>query len=396
MTSHPAYHTYFTIPTGYHIGLTSTSSLPSPQQSPRSHWHGPTSQPRGFAASLFHAAIRPVPSPSPHAMPSSTTSAIYLGHTRHRRRLPATNTFTYALFMLCVDLHELESGALDRWPLFSSRTPAAFLALLPRDHLGGDDGALRARVLSAVAARTGRQPRGAVLLLTCPRVLGLEFNPVSFYYVMGERGEVDVLVAEVNNIPWFEQHLYVLEPERSGASAAGAEGGAPMANAEAGALQMRRFKGHEKAFHVSPFMPLAGVSYDWLVSPPGERLAVRIGLSEGGESFFSASIDMRRRAWSLGGLLWVLLRYPLIALYVVAGIMLEAGKLWGRGFVFYPHPDGAETASSKAIGSALGFVVSFKVRIQGFCGSSGTRKDDSGVGTGRSVAQGVGPKAKKS
>lgn len=282
--------------------------------------------------------------------------------------------------MLCVDLLALESGALDAWPLFSSRHTASLMALLPRDHLGASAGgaSLQDRVLDTVEARTGRRPRGAVRLLTCPRVLGLEFNPVSFFYVMDEAGvDVEVFVAEVNNIPWFEQHLYVLEPDGRGCAADGERDGKSGAKkwevegAKCDGLQLERFRGHQKAFHVSPFMPIKGISYDWLVSPPSDRLAVRIGLSEDGDSFFSASIDMRRRPWSFFGLLSVFLRYPFLALYVVLGIMYEAGKLWRRGFIFYPHPDGAETASSKAIASVVGALIEWKATIQSLCGASG-------------------------
>jgi DUF1365 family protein len=54
-------------------------------------------------------------------------------------------------------------------------------------------------------------PRGRVCLLTHLTYLGIAFNPVSFYYIFDDQDQrVDYVVAEVNNIPWFEQHAYVL------------------------------------------------------------------------------------------------------------------------------------------------------------------------------------------
>lgn len=284
-------------------------------------------------------------------------SALYVGTTTHVRRRPAANRFAYGLVMAGVDLSELESGALDCWPLFSSTTALAATALLPRDHLGGGGGGelLSARVRRVVREQAGLDCAGPVVLLAGLRVLGLEFNPVSFYYLLNGDGSGDVqaLVAEVNNIPWFEQHLYVLTPA-GGGGGCGGEGGGP---------GLVRFCGHAKAFHVSPFMPVAGVSYDWLVSHPAERLAVRIGLSEAGERFFSAAIDLRRRPFGPPQLLWLLVTHPLMAVTVVLGIMYEAGKLWRRGFAFFPHPEGAETASSRAIAQVVTFFVDLKARF---------------------------------
>jgi uncharacterized protein len=284
-------------------------------------------------------------------------SALYVGHTVHVRRRPAMNAFRYALAMAAVDLAELEAGALDCWPLFSSRTAVALTALLPADHLSGKEAKgrlLSERIREIVFQATGVRHAGRVVLLAGLRVLGLEFNPVSFYYFLdaGGSGEVDVLVAEVNNIPWFEQHLYILQP---------AEAAECKDETDAG-LQLRRFAGHAKAFHVSPFMPIDGISYDWLVSRPGDRLAVRIGLRDSVGSFFSASIDMRRHPFSATQMAWLLLSFPLLAVRVVLAIMYEAGKLRRRGFRFYPHPDGAETTASRAIDAVAGLFVAVKER----------------------------------
>lgn len=54
-------------------------------------------------------------------------------------------------------------------------------------------------------------PCGRVCVLTHLTYLGVAFNPVSFYYLFDEQDQrVKYVVAEVNNIPWFEQHAYVL------------------------------------------------------------------------------------------------------------------------------------------------------------------------------------------
>lgn len=342
-------------------------------------------------------------------------SALYVGKTVHTRLKPSFNHFVYSLFMAYVDLAELERGALERWPLFSSRTPWALTSLLAGDHLCGGESPqspapLSERLRDAVQARTGRRPGGPVCLLAGLRILGLEFNPVSFFYVLEVDGEVvdtmkapkvEQFVAEVNNIPWFEQHLYILSPKASTkpvdvrardrgirshpveldsdrlevvqecpsssepGGSLGTAANEPMAVDSSLQLRFNPFEGHAKAFHVSPFMPIADITYEWLVTDPGERIGVRIGLAEDDVRFFSASIDMRRRRFSTLALLRLLLTFPLMAVKVVLAIMFEAAKLWFRGFTFFPHPTGKETASSRAIA----VVVAWAVGIQGRLGA---------------------------
>ena len=61
-------------------------------------------------------------------------SAIYQGKLRHRRFQPVENVFTYRLFMMYLDLSELDRVFVKRW-LWSAYRPN--LAYLKRqDHLG--------------------------------------------------------------------------------------------------------------------------------------------------------------------------------------------------------------------------------------------------------------------
>ncbi|CDF41424.1 unnamed protein product [Chondrus crispus] len=244
--------------------------------------------------------------------------------------------------MAYVDLDELHSGRLENWPLFSSRTAWSLLSLLPRDHMLSEPraGPLLARVRDAVHRETGVRPAGPVRLLTNLRVLGVEFNPVSFYYVFNAAGsEVDTLVAEVSNFPWFEQHNYVVAPLEALRHGKG----------------LRRFAGHPKAFHVSPFMDIAGVRYEWLVGEPGDRLQARVHLKEAEEGTFLASLDAERMPWSVRNLVMMQVMYPLHTLFVMLGILYEAGKLFKRGLTFFPHPHGTETALSIAVAKVVLF-----------------------------------------
>lgn len=300
---------------------------------------------------------------SPPQSAPPVASSLYVGTTVHARARPAANVFRYALFMACVDVDALEAGALDAPPLFSAARPA-LTALRPAERLGGAPGTLGERVRALVRRRAGVAADGQVLLLAGIKVCGMEFNPVSFYYVLkkGGGGEVEALVAEVHNIPWFEEHLYVLTPDPGGGSSGG--------DSNSG-LEMVRFGSHAKEFHVSPFMPLAGITYDWLASTPGERLGVRIGLSDARGPFFSARLDLVRRPFGAAALAWLLLTYPLMTVKVVVGIMYEAARLWRAGFTFYPHPSGAETPASKAIAHGVAGFATLSAFLQRARGGGG-------------------------
>ncbi len=246
-------------------------------------------------------------------------SCIYHGWVRHRRFGTPAHDFRYRLFMVLVDVDEL-----DRLParlrLWSTRrfSPVRFRR---EDHLGDPARPLGECVRDLVFERSGRRPTGPVFLLSHLAYFGHSFNPVSIFYCMDPAGEaVEAVVLEVNNTPWGEQHCYVLTGESL---------------RRAGAGHSAEF---DKAFHVSPFLPM-DMRYRCYFSEPGELLSVAMNDFEGGELRLQAAMVMRRRPLTSGQLALSLLRYPFMTMKVVAGIHWEALKLWLKKATFYPHPD---------------------------------------------------------
>jgi DUF1365 family protein len=113
-------------------------------------------------------------------------SAIYIGRLRHRRFAPRAHQFSYRLFMMYVDLAELDAVFRGRW-LWSARRPA--LAWLRRaDYIGDPARSIDAVVRDRIAAQTGTRPAGPIRMLTHLRYLGIGFNPVTFYYCFNSAG----------------------------------------------------------------------------------------------------------------------------------------------------------------------------------------------------------------
>ena len=245
-------------------------------------------------------------------------SCLYEGTLRHRRFAEPQRDFEYGLFMAYLDLGELKTVFRGRW-LWSTRTPN--VAWFRRaDHYGDREVSLDESIRGLVAGRTGARPQGPIRLLTHLRYLGHCFNPVTFYYCFAPDGRaVETIVAEVNNTPWGERHMYVLP----GAS-------------NLGTGDDRR---HElrKEFHVSPFLPM-DMDYDWRFGTPGERLWVHMENRQAGARLFEATLSLHRHQASGRELARVLVARPAMTIQVVAGIYSQALRLWLRRARFYPHP----------------------------------------------------------
>lgn len=239
-------------------------------------------------------------------------SRIYEGRVRHRRELPRPHEFKYRLYMMYLDLAELDEVFHDRW-LWSAGGPN--LAWFRRaDHFGDAGENLGASVRALVQTELGRSPGGPVCLLTHLRYFGYCMNPVSFYYCWdADAVTLDAIVAEVHNTPWGETHCYVLDARRG----------------------MRH--GFRKAFHVSPFMGMEQ-QYQWRLPPPGETLTVGMQSFENGRRVFNATLSMREQAVTGRHLARVLTRYPAMTGKVIGAIYWQALKLRLKGMPFHEHP----------------------------------------------------------
>jgi len=246
-------------------------------------------------------------------------SCLYEGWVRHRRYGPRPHAFRYRLFMLWIDLDELDTVFAGRW-LWSVNRPnlAAFFRC---DHLGDPKRALAEAVRDEVQAKTGRRPTGPIRLLSHPRYFGYGFNPVSFYYCYAADGAtLEALVAEVGNTPWNERHVYVL----------------PMTE-NRGSADKPAFR-TAKEFHVSPFVPMQ-LEYRWRFNRPGHTLSAHLEDRDGEALVLDATLGLRRRALTGANLARGLIRFPFMTGQVVFGIYWQALRLWLKGTPVHDHPE---------------------------------------------------------
>lgn len=242
---------------------------------------------------------------------SPLESCLYLGVVTHVRKEPREHRFRYRLFMVYLDLGELETVFAGRW-LWSTRrfAPARFRRT---DHLGDPSRPLPECVKDLVQAELGTRPAGPVRLLTHLRYWGYVFNPVSFFYCFASDGRtLEAVVAEVTNTPWGERHRYVLP----------------------GTDLRHRFR---KEFHVSPFLPM-DLDYEWRLTAPGDSLAVHMGVERDGRRVFDATMALTRKPITSGSLAAALVRHPFMTAKVIAAIHWQALRLWLKKVPFHKHP----------------------------------------------------------
>jgi DUF1365 family protein len=247
----------------------------------------------------------------------SSSSCIYEGTVRHRRRRPTEHGFRYTVFMLYLDLAELP-GALDHRVLWSARRRA--LARFRRaDYPGSPGQPLDAWVRDLVEQRTGARPTGPVRLLTHLRYLGVWFNPISVYYCFAPDGRtLEWAVLEVTNTPWRDRHHYVLDIRGEGAAATAS-----------GVMA--------KEMHVSPFLPM-DLRYQWRLNRPGSGLGLAVDVLDDTGVIVETSLAMRRRQLSRRVMATMLLRHPPMSLRVLAGIHWQAILLWRKGTPYHRRP----------------------------------------------------------
>ena len=239
--------------------------------------------------------------------PSITdASGLYVGEVVHQRVHTLSHRLRYRLWMVLVDLDELDP-LQDRLRLL--RRAFGLITFRTADHGDRSGSPLRPQIERHLADAGIDIAGGPVRLLTMPRILGYGFNPISVFFCHTPDGALAALLYEVTNT-FHERHSYLI--------AVPADRSAPIRQTV------------EKQFFVSPFMD-CDLTYDFTVHPPGEAVSVVVAVRRGDKPILTASFAGRRRPLTDGQLLRAFITHPLLTWKVTWGIHWEALRIMLKG-----------------------------------------------------------------
>ena len=245
---------------------------------------------------------------------------VFVGRIGHHRNGAVRHGFTYPVFFLGLDVDAFDAATPDpAWPRLLGRDGPGVLSVRHSDY-GPRDGSPLGPWLRQLLAAPGVPADAAhrITLHTFPRVLGLGFNPVNFWFCRDAAGSLRALLAEVSNT-FGEHHSYLL---------ARPDGGVIRDDEE---LQAR------KVFHVSPFFPVQG-DYRFRIRAGAHGLQVRIGYADGRGQALQAYLQGSAQAFRTGVLLSAFVQHPLQTLTVLSRIHWHALQLWRKGVQFHRKP----------------------------------------------------------
>ncbi|MGH1354802.1 MAG: DUF1365 domain-containing protein [Thalassovita sp.] len=245
-------------------------------------------------------------------------------HTTHARRGAVRNAFRYSVDFVLIDPEDDSTG-----PALFSRT-GINLAAVPDRHHGGARGAGNGPIWARdTLDRAGLTGAYDLRLLTQPRVLGMGFNPVSFWLAMRADTLVTV-IAEVNNT-FGDRHCYLCHlPDFR-------------------AITPRDRIKARKLMHVSPFQDVAG-AYAFHFDLTPARISIRIAHENGADGVI-ATLTGPRAPLTNRAILWSLLRRPFGALRTVALIFWQALKLRLKGARYRARPIAPKTEVTRCSSS---------------------------------------------
>lgn len=195
-------------------------------------------------------------------------SQVYRGHVEHARLHPVLHRFRNPVTFYAIDLQEIDS--LEKQIPDFAHNRFATLSLRDTDYLNPDPLPIREKLQPWIEELALPRETIRITLVTALRWFGRVFNPVSFYLLEDDAGELQGMIAEVNNT-FGDRHLYPVRMDRP----------------DPGTL---REGGHDKEFHVSPFNDMNG-TYQFTLRRSEGDLYIGVDLYRDGHKIIETWIE---------------------------------------------------------------------------------------------------------
>jgi len=235
----------------------------------------------------------------------------------HDRRVPKVHRFKYNMCWCLFDLDHVSAWMTENswW----RHNGFALFSLYDRDYLTKETLPIKQKVINHLRKEQGVEFSGEVFLFTHPRFLGYGFNSVSFYFCYQQQN-LKYILAEINNTPWGEKHVYVFAADDAKK-----------------ATQVNTFA-FDKAFHISPFAPM-DINYLWRFEVSPEQIKVKMQLHRKDVNVMNVYLDTKITPFMENSNNRYLLKKPFQPWKMSLGIYWQALKLWIKRVPFYSHPD---------------------------------------------------------
>ena len=236
-------------------------------------------------------------------------SGIFSGNVRHRRFAPKYHAFNYKMYMLALDLDEL--NLVNKASKLFSLKKFSAISFFENDYVKGEPGNLKQRIANKVTQLGGNWDGTKVTFMGQCRNFGFYFSPANFFFCYDQDKQCRNMLVEVSNTPWLERHYYLVDISQTETT--------------------------EKTFHVSPFMDL-DMHYLWRVKAPSNKVFVHIE-NHKDEKVFDATLALTKQDFTATNMFKTWLSLPAMTFKVVLGIYWQALKLFAKRIPFVAHPD---------------------------------------------------------
>ena len=221
---------------------------------------------------------------------------LIIGKTYHCRYHPKKHSFTYPLYMLCMDVKKL--SFLNSKFLLGYNKPA-LLSVYDSDYLQKNDNPLHEKINQLNQSMQCKDHIHYTKLVTIPRFIFKTFRPVGFYLCYDKHNRLLGMFAEVTNT-YKEAYFYKVEPD---------------GNAHRVIV--------DKAFHVSPFFEEKG-QYLFDIIDNNSKFEVHITYKCDQKTLFYANFIGNKKALTTLQLFKLCFSFPLTALLVYPRILFQA------------------------------------------------------------------------
>ncbi|MFM8185393.1 MAG: DUF1365 family protein, partial [Alphaproteobacteria bacterium] len=123
------------------------------------------------------------------------SKSIFFAKVFHKRLSPKINEFLYEVFYICFDISKISSLKC----FFLSLNKFNIFSFYEKDHGIKDGSSIQDWAKKIFANSKAKNKIKKIFLFTHPRVLGYAFNPVSFWFGIGEDEKIYAIIAQVNN-----------------------------------------------------------------------------------------------------------------------------------------------------------------------------------------------------